>query len=58
MGGIFLATGRGVAKGARLPPVHAIDVAPTIARLTGISYPSSSTGRVLGEAFARAMEVK
>ena len=32
-------------------PVEAIDVAPTIARLTGIGYPSSATGRVLGEAF-------
>jgi len=32
-------------------PVEAIDVAPTIARLAGVAYPSSSTGRVLGEAF-------
>jgi arylsulfatase A-like enzyme len=32
-------------------PVEAIHVAPTIARLTGMPYPSSSIGRVLGEAF-------
>jgi hypothetical protein len=32
-------------------PVEAIDVAPTIARLTGLTYPSSAVGRVLGEAF-------
>ena len=32
-------------------PVEAIHVAPTIARLTGLPYPSSSIGRVLGEAF-------
>jgi predicted AlkP superfamily pyrophosphatase or phosphodiesterase len=31
--------------------VEAVDVAPTIARLTGLTYPSSSIGRVLGEAF-------
>jgi arylsulfatase A-like enzyme len=31
--------------------VEAIDVAPTMARLAGVAYPSSSTGRVLGEAF-------
>jgi hypothetical protein len=32
-------------------PVEAIDVAPTMARLAGVAYPSSSIGRVLGEAF-------
>jgi predicted AlkP superfamily pyrophosphatase or phosphodiesterase len=44
MGGIFLAMGRGVAKGGRLPPVHAIDVAPTIARLLGITAPLNAEG--------------
>jgi predicted AlkP superfamily pyrophosphatase or phosphodiesterase len=44
MGGLFLAVGRGVAKGARLPPVQAIDVAPTIARLLGIDAPRNSEG--------------
>ncbi len=44
MGGIFLAMGRGVAKGGRLPPVHAIDVAPTVTRLLGISAPQNSEG--------------
>ncbi|HLI86812.1 MAG TPA: alkaline phosphatase family protein [Bryobacteraceae bacterium] len=33
-------------------PVQAIDVAPTLARASGMPVPSSSLGRVLGEAFA------
>jgi hypothetical protein len=33
-------------------PVESVDVAPTLARLLGVSVPSSSVGRVLGEAFA------
>jgi hypothetical protein len=33
-------------------PVESIDVAPTIARLVGVDVPSSTTGRVLSEAFA------
>jgi hypothetical protein len=33
-------------------PVESIDVAPTLARLMGVPAPSSSMGRVLGEAFA------
>jgi predicted AlkP superfamily pyrophosphatase or phosphodiesterase len=44
MGGIFLAMGRGVEKGARLPPAHAIDVAATVARLLGIDAPRNSEG--------------
>jgi hypothetical protein len=32
-------------------PVESIDVAPTIARLAGLPFPSSTTGRVLAEAF-------
>jgi hypothetical protein len=32
-------------------PVESIDVAPTIARLLGVEMPSSTTGRVLAEAF-------
>lgn len=44
MGGILLAMGRGVAKGARLPPAHAIDVASTVARLLGIAAPQNSEG--------------
>ena len=32
-------------------PCEAMDVAPTMARLAGVAYPSSSIGRVLGEAF-------
>jgi hypothetical protein len=33
-------------------PVEAVDVAPTLARALGIAEPSSSVGRVLGEALA------
>ena len=32
-------------------PVESVDVAPTLARLMGIAQPSSTAGRVLGEAF-------
>lgn len=34
------------------PPVEAVDLAPTLARAMGVASPSSSSGRVLGEAFA------
>jgi predicted AlkP superfamily pyrophosphatase or phosphodiesterase len=44
MHGIFVALGRGVRKGARLPRVRAIDVAPTVARLLGIEPPAQSEG--------------
>ncbi|HUI81761.1 MAG TPA: alkaline phosphatase family protein [Bryobacteraceae bacterium] len=33
-------------------PVESVDLAPTLARAMGVAPPSSSTGRVLGEAFA------
>ncbi|HLK70296.1 MAG TPA: alkaline phosphatase family protein [Bryobacteraceae bacterium] len=33
-------------------PVESVDVAPTLARLLGVPAPSTSVGRVLGEAFA------
>jgi hypothetical protein len=33
-------------------PVESVDVAPTLARAMGVASPSSSVGRVLGEAFA------
>lgn len=47
MHGILVAIGRGVPKGARLPRVRAIDVAPTVARLLGIAPPSSSEGEAI-----------
>jgi arylsulfatase A-like enzyme len=52
MHGIFVALGRGVPAGVRLPPVRAIDVAPTVTKLLGIEAPASSEGAplaVLGE---------
>ncbi|HYW45903.1 MAG TPA: hypothetical protein VE959_23770, partial [Bryobacteraceae bacterium] len=33
-------------------PVESVDVAPTLARVMGVAVPSSSVGRVLGEALA------
>jgi hypothetical protein len=37
-------------------PVESIDLAPTLARVAGTAWPSSSTGRVLGEALISAAE--
>lgn len=45
MGATFLALGRGVPAGAELGPVHAIDVAPTVAALLGIEPPRDAEGR-------------
>ena len=36
--------------------VESIDLAPTLARVTGTAWPSSATGRVLGEALVSAAE--
>jgi predicted AlkP superfamily pyrophosphatase or phosphodiesterase len=47
MGAIFYALGRGVPRGAELGEVRAIDVAPTVAALLGISPPEQSEGRPL-----------
>jgi len=33
-------------------PVESVDVAPTLARVSGVAPPSSSTGRILSEALA------
>ncbi len=44
MHGIFVALGRGVPPGVRLPRVRSIDVAPTVAKLLGIEAPASSEG--------------
>jgi predicted AlkP superfamily pyrophosphatase or phosphodiesterase len=44
MPGMFLALGRGVPAGARLPAVHQVDVAATIAALLGIEPPLESEG--------------
>jgi predicted AlkP superfamily pyrophosphatase or phosphodiesterase len=44
MHGIFVALGRGVRKGARLPRVRALDVAPTASALLGIAPPAQCEG--------------
>jgi arylsulfatase A-like enzyme len=36
--------------------VESVDVVPTLARAIGVAPPSSSVGRVLGEAFAGTAE--
>lgn len=38
---IFIASGYGVKQGAKLDPVRAIDIAPTIAKLLGVSLPKA-----------------
>ncbi|MBV9745214.1 MAG: alkaline phosphatase family protein [Acidobacteriia bacterium] len=43
-------------RGAMEFPVEAVDLAPTLARAIGVATPSSSVGRVLGEAFASPEE--
>ena len=47
MHGIFVAAGRGVAQGVRLPRVRALDVAPTVAALLGIAPPARSEGAAI-----------
>jgi predicted AlkP superfamily pyrophosphatase or phosphodiesterase len=49
--GIFIASGNGIKKGARLERVRNLDVAPTIARLLDVSLPQVD-GRVLEEILA------
>jgi predicted AlkP superfamily pyrophosphatase or phosphodiesterase len=49
--GIFIASGAGIKKGARLDRMRNLDVAPTIARLLDLSLPQPD-GRVLEEILA------
>lgn len=49
--GIFVASGAGIKKGARLERVRNLDVAPTIARLLAVPLPNVE-GRVLEEILA------
>jgi len=44
MHGVFLAMGRGVPRGERLPRVRSIDVAPTVTHLLGIDPPRDAEG--------------
>ncbi|MBW2232596.1 MAG: alkaline phosphatase family protein [Deltaproteobacteria bacterium] len=45
MASIFMAIGRGVASGTRLPVVHSVDVAPTVLALFGLKVPAWMEGR-------------
>ena len=47
MGGIFLALGRGVPPSARVGPVGALDVAPSVLALLGVPQPEWMPGRPL-----------
>jgi predicted AlkP superfamily pyrophosphatase or phosphodiesterase len=49
----FLASGRAVLRGKRLPRVRLVDVAPTVARLLGLSL-GPTDGRVLTEILAES----
>jgi predicted AlkP superfamily pyrophosphatase or phosphodiesterase len=52
MDGLFVASGAGIRRGARLPRVRNLDVAPTIARLLGLRMPNVD-GRVVEEILGR-----
>jgi len=45
MAAIFVAFGRGARPGTRLPPVRAVDVAPTVLALFGVEVPDWMEGR-------------
>ena len=45
MGGVFMALGRGVPAGGKLPAVHQVDIAPTVARLLSIDPPLQTEGQ-------------
>jgi arylsulfatase A-like enzyme len=47
MGGSFFALGRGVERGARLPAVRMIDIAPTVTSLLGIAPPRDAEGKAI-----------
>ncbi len=47
MGGLFLALGRGAPPGARIGPVQAVDVAPTLLALLGVPQPDWMPGRAV-----------
>lgn len=51
--GIFIASGRGIQKGVVLPRMANLDVAPTIARLMGLTLPETD-GRVLEEILVKS----
>ena len=48
MDGIFIATGAGIKKGVQLPRVSSLDIAPTVARLLGVTMPDPE-GREIEE---------
>jgi predicted AlkP superfamily phosphohydrolase/phosphomutase len=53
MHGIFYAYGAGIAKGAVVPGLRQVDVAPTLAHLLGIGVPRDAVGHIIGGVFRR-----
>jgi predicted AlkP superfamily phosphohydrolase/phosphomutase len=49
--GIFIARGYGVRRGAAVPPLHLLDIAPTALYALGLRIPSDLEGRVAQEIF-------
>ncbi len=49
MGGLFLGLGRGARAGSQLGEVHAVDVAPTVLALLGLSVPGWMEGAPIAE---------
>ncbi|MEM4724498.1 MAG: alkaline phosphatase family protein, partial [Candidatus Hadarchaeum sp.] len=47
MHGIFIAAGNGLARGKGIPPVHLLDIAPTIAKALGFQPPPTMVGHVV-----------
>jgi predicted AlkP superfamily pyrophosphatase or phosphodiesterase len=53
LGALFIASGAGIAPGSRLETIDNVDVAPTIAKLLGLTLPDAQ-GRVLTEILSPA----
>lgn len=52
--GILAARGPGIRAGARIDPVHLVDVTPTLLYALGVPVPKGLDGRVLSELFTEA----
>lgn len=56
--GIFIASGPGIAAGARLDPLQIADVAPTALHSLGLAVPRDMEGRVAEAAFSDAFRAR
>ena len=48
----FIIAGPGICVNKTISPIHLYDIAPTIAQIFGLQYPTDIDGRVLKEVFA------